>query len=76
MMLRIYWFLLLLLQEAARNDNGRAAHSEWRNYDDFNEYFWLVMLFCINIRIYCSYVKRCKTLKFLCQFSGHLLVLT
>ncbi|KAK4778668.1 hypothetical protein SAY86_006196 [Trapa natans] len=26
--------------EAARNDNGRAAHSEWRNYDDFNEYFW------------------------------------
>ncbi|XP_031403212.1 callose synthase 10 isoform X2 [Punica granatum] len=26
--------------EAARNDNGKAAHSEWRNYDDFNEYFW------------------------------------
>ncbi|KAJ8752026.1 hypothetical protein K2173_001052 [Erythroxylum novogranatense] len=27
-------------KEALRNDNGRAAHSAWRNYDDFNEYFW------------------------------------
>ncbi|KAL4178545.1 hypothetical protein AMTRI_Chr13g115600 [Amborella trichopoda] len=26
--------------EASRNNNGKAAHSEWRNYDDFNEYFW------------------------------------
>ncbi|XP_010545981.1 PREDICTED: callose synthase 10 isoform X2 [Tarenaya hassleriana] len=26
--------------EADRNNNGKAAHSEWRNYDDFNEYFW------------------------------------
>ncbi|PHT86149.1 Callose synthase 9 [Capsicum annuum] len=26
--------------EAARNNNGKAAHSKWRNYDDFNEYFW------------------------------------
>ncbi|EFH57733.1 hypothetical protein ARALYDRAFT_482666 [Arabidopsis lyrata subsp. lyrata] len=26
--------------EAARNNGGKAAHSEWRNYDDFNEYFW------------------------------------
>ncbi|XWS52423.1 hypothetical protein CRYUN_Cryun11dG0069800 [Craigia yunnanensis] len=26
--------------EAANNDNGRAPHSAWRNYDDFNEYFW------------------------------------
>ncbi|KAE8705196.1 hypothetical protein F3Y22_tig00110429pilonHSYRG00131 [Hibiscus syriacus] len=26
--------------EAARNGNGKAAHSSWRNYDDFNEYFW------------------------------------
>ncbi|XP_040989322.1 callose synthase 10 [Juglans microcarpa x Juglans regia] len=29
-----------LAAEAARNDNGKAAHSAWRNYDDFNEYFW------------------------------------
>ncbi|XP_048605441.1 callose synthase 9 [Brassica napus] len=26
--------------EAFHNENGRAPHSEWRNYDDFNEYFW------------------------------------
>nr|GEV05479.1 callose synthase 10 [Tanacetum cinerariifolium] len=29
-----------LSKEAARNNNGKAAHSAWRNYDDFNEYFW------------------------------------
>lgn len=27
-------------KEAARNNNGKAAHSAWRNYDDFNEFFW------------------------------------
>ncbi|KAM7273838.1 hypothetical protein ACFE04_028502 [Oxalis oulophora] len=27
------------LQEATNNNNGRAPHSAWRNYDDFNEYF-------------------------------------
>ncbi|XP_010516914.1 PREDICTED: callose synthase 10 [Camelina sativa] len=26
--------------ETVRNNGGKAAHSEWRNYDDFNEYFW------------------------------------
>lgn len=26
--------------EAGRNNNGKASHSSWRNYDDFNEYFW------------------------------------
>ncbi|KAI4303806.1 hypothetical protein MLD38_039399 [Melastoma candidum] len=30
----------ILAAEADNNDNGRAAHSKWRNYDDFNEYFW------------------------------------
>ncbi|XP_057970390.1 callose synthase 10 [Malania oleifera] len=29
-----------MVAEAARNNNGKAAHSAWRNYDDFNEYFW------------------------------------
>ncbi|XVE56659.1 hypothetical protein DITRI_Ditri04bG0028500 [Diplodiscus trichospermus] len=24
----------------AEANNGKAAHSSWRNYDDFNEYFW------------------------------------
>lgn len=30
----------IIVLEAARNNNGKAAHSKWRNYDDFNEYFW------------------------------------
>ncbi|XP_073063640.1 callose synthase 9-like isoform X1 [Primulina eburnea] len=31
--------------EASNNDNGRAPHSSWRNYDDFNEYFWSLHCF-------------------------------
>uniref|UniRef100_A0A5B7BUS1 1,3-beta-glucan synthase n=1 Tax=Davidia involucrata TaxID=16924 RepID=A0A5B7BUS1_DAVIN len=31
--------------EADRNNNGKAAHSAWRNYDDFNEYFWSPVCF-------------------------------
>ncbi|CAI9106685.1 OLC1v1005889C1 [Oldenlandia corymbosa var. corymbosa] len=31
--------------EALNNDNGRAPHSAWRNYDDFNEYFWSLRCF-------------------------------
>lgn len=31
--------------EAKNNDNGRAPHSAWRNYDDFNEYFWSLNCF-------------------------------
>lgn len=31
--------------EAASNDNGKASHSSWRNYDDFNEYFWSLHCF-------------------------------
>jgi hypothetical protein len=30
----------LVLQEAHNNGNGVASHSAWRNYDDFNEFFW------------------------------------
>ncbi|KAA8540725.1 hypothetical protein F0562_024356 [Nyssa sinensis] len=26
--------------EAAAINNGKTAHSAWRSYDDFNEYFW------------------------------------
>ncbi|VFQ67599.1 unnamed protein product [Cuscuta campestris] len=33
------------LSEARHNDNGRAPHSAWRNYDDFNEYFWSLNCF-------------------------------
>ncbi|XP_050219480.1 callose synthase 9 [Mercurialis annua] len=31
--------------EAGNNENGRAPHSAWRNYDDFNEYFWSLHCF-------------------------------
>ncbi|KAK7333642.1 hypothetical protein VNO80_30419 [Phaseolus coccineus] len=27
-------------KEAKRNNKGKASHSNWRNYDDLNEYFW------------------------------------
>ncbi|QCE14943.1 callose synthase [Vigna unguiculata] len=37
-----------LAKEAARNNNGKAAHSAWRNYDDFNEYFWSPACFELN----------------------------
>ncbi|XP_009608251.1 callose synthase 9 [Nicotiana tomentosiformis] len=30
----------VIAAEAGNNGNGRAPHSAWRNYDDFNEYFW------------------------------------
>ncbi|KAJ4886039.1 Callose synthase 9 [Raphanus sativus] len=31
--------------EAFNNGNGRVPHSAWRNYDDFNEYFWSLRCF-------------------------------
>ncbi|XP_004299187.1 PREDICTED: callose synthase 10 [Fragaria vesca subsp. vesca] len=37
-----------LAAEADRNNNGKAAHSKWRNYDDFNEYFWSPACFELN----------------------------
>ncbi|KAL5582519.1 hypothetical protein UlMin_014961, partial [Ulmus minor] len=30
----------VLLKEARRNKGGKASHTNWRNYDDLNEYFW------------------------------------
>ncbi|XP_042386500.1 callose synthase 9-like [Zingiber officinale] len=35
----------VIAAEAANNDNGRAPHSAWRNYDDFNEFFWSLRCF-------------------------------
>nr|KAJ0213847.1 hypothetical protein LSAT_V11C400188290 [Lactuca sativa] len=37
-----------LSKEAERNNNGKAAHSAWRNYDDFNEYFWSPTCFSLS----------------------------
>lgn len=33
------------LQEAKICAGGRAPHSAWRNYDDFNEFFWCASSF-------------------------------
>ncbi|KAG4911346.1 hypothetical protein JHK87_057462 [Glycine soja] len=30
----------VIAKEAARSKKGRSKHSQWRNYDDLNEYFW------------------------------------
>ncbi|CAN4104415.1 unnamed protein product [Withania somnifera] len=30
----------VIRKEARRNENGKASHSAWRNYDDLNDYFW------------------------------------
>ncbi|URE06588.1 hypothetical protein MUK42_21586 [Musa troglodytarum] len=38
----------VIAAEAANNDNGRAAHSAWRNYDDFNEFFWSLRCLKLN----------------------------
>ncbi|GAB4860529.1 Callose synthase 10 [Ancistrocladus abbreviatus] len=36
----IYPIYYTMDKETKRNNDGKAAHSAWRNYDDFNEYFW------------------------------------
>ncbi|KAK7333639.1 hypothetical protein VNO80_30416 [Phaseolus coccineus] len=35
----------VLMKEAKRNNKGKASHSNWRNYDDLNEYFWSKICF-------------------------------
>lgn len=35
-----FYFVTIVLQEAARSKRGKSKHSQWRNYDDLNEYFW------------------------------------
>ncbi|KAF7849020.1 hypothetical protein BT93_L1333 [Corymbia citriodora subsp. variegata] len=30
----------VIAKEVERSKGGRSAHSQWRNYDDLNEYFW------------------------------------
>ncbi|XP_073267920.1 callose synthase 9 isoform X2 [Populus alba] len=48
--------------EAGNNDNGRAPHSSWRNYDDFNEYFWSLHCFELSWpwRMTSSFFQRPK----------------
>ncbi|KAA8549605.1 hypothetical protein F0562_001377 [Nyssa sinensis] len=35
----------VIAKEAARSRKGKSKHSQWRNYDDLNEYFWSVDCF-------------------------------
>ncbi|PIA48642.1 hypothetical protein AQUCO_01400908v1 [Aquilegia coerulea] len=34
-----------IAKEAERSKRGKSKHSQWRNYDDLNEYFWSVDCF-------------------------------
>ena len=31
-------------QQAERSRKGKSKHSQWRNYDNLNEYFWYFLL--------------------------------
>ncbi|KAI3414751.1 uncharacterized protein J3R85_015925 [Psidium guajava] len=60
--------------EAENNDNGRAPHSSWRNYDDFNEYFWSLRCFELSWpwRQNSSFFQKPKRrTKILLQTSGN-----
>ncbi|KAL1565196.1 Callose synthase 3 [Salvia divinorum] len=35
----------VIAKEASRSKKGKSKHSQWRNYDDLNEYFWSVDCF-------------------------------
>lgn len=35
----------IILQEFKVWNKGKSPHSKWRNYDDFNEYFWAPFCF-------------------------------
>ncbi|KAJ4849393.1 Callose synthase 3 [Turnera subulata] len=35
----------VIAKEAERSKKGKSKHSQWRNYDDLNEYFWSVDCF-------------------------------
>ncbi|XP_044505154.1 callose synthase 3 [Mangifera indica] len=35
----------VIAKEAERSQKGKSKHSQWRNYDDLNEYFWSVDCF-------------------------------
>ncbi|KAL4565116.1 hypothetical protein LXL04_029201 [Taraxacum kok-saghyz] len=38
----------VIAQEAVWSKLGKSKHSQWRNYDDLNEYFWSVDCFCLG----------------------------
>ncbi|KAE9618585.1 putative 1,3-beta-glucan synthase [Lupinus albus] len=42
----------IVATEAASNDNGKAPHSSWRNYDDFNEFFCPTLHFARSLHCF------------------------
>ncbi|CAA0815271.1 Callose synthase 3 [Striga hermonthica] len=51
----------VIAQEAARSKQGRSKHSQWRNYDDLNEYFWSVSCFRLGWPMRADADFFCKT---------------
>ncbi|XP_057501142.1 protein ILITYHIA-like isoform X2 [Actinidia eriantha] len=37
----------VIVKETARSRKGISKHSQWRNYDVLNEYFWLMLIFSV-----------------------------
>ncbi|KAJ0019929.1 hypothetical protein Pint_31308 [Pistacia integerrima] len=46
----------VIAREAERSQKGKSKHSQWRNYDDLNEYFWSVD--CFRLQMLISFVYR------------------
>ncbi|KAG0631673.1 hypothetical protein M758_1G271400 [Ceratodon purpureus] len=38
----------IVAAEAKNSEHGKAPHGSWRNYDDFNEYFWQRSCFALS----------------------------
>lgn len=63
----------VIAAEAGNNANGQAPHSSWRNYDDFNEYFWSLHCFELSWpwRTSSSFFQRPKPrTKYLLKTAG------
>ncbi|GFQ08770.1 callose synthase 3, partial [Phtheirospermum japonicum] len=51
----------VIAREAARSKQGKSKHSQWRNYDDLNEYFWSVSCFRLGWPMRADADFFCKT---------------
>ncbi|KAK6138372.1 hypothetical protein DH2020_027888 [Rehmannia glutinosa] len=51
----------VIAREAARSKKGKSKHSQWRNYDDLNEYFWSVDCFRLGWPMRADADFFCKT---------------
>ncbi|XP_068662809.1 putative callose synthase 8 [Aristolochia californica] len=53
----------VIYEEAQKSQNGKADYSNWRNYDDLNEYFWSPDCFQLGW-------PTCRAHDFFCTTSG------